>query len=70
MEKITLKSRRNQEKSWSLIGHDIKFGGKSQSHHDVKFMVEEKPCLGPNKILGLGKVLSKNILVHKNYDPT
>ena len=33
------------------------------------------PCLlplktlGPNKILGLEKVLSKNILVHKNHDP-
>ena len=23
-------------------GHDIKFGGKSRSRHDIKFMVEEK----------------------------
>ena len=44
-EKITVKSRRNQEKSWSLIGHDIKFGGKSRSRsrHNVKFTAEEKP---------------------------
>ena len=32
----------------------------------IKFLVK---ALGLNKILCLEKVLSKNILVHKNYDP-
>ena len=34
-----------------VIGHNIKFGGRSRSRHDVKFMVEEKPCSGWKKTL-------------------
>ena len=47
--KITENSRRNHgeitEKSWRNHGHNIKFGRKSRSRHDIKFMVEEKPCI-------------------------
>ena len=36
------------EKSWIDHGHNIKFGGKSRSHHDIQFMVGENPwfCYG------------------------
>ena len=37
--------RKITEKSWRNHGHNIKLDEKSRSRHDIKFMVEEKPCI-------------------------
>ena len=70
----------NKFKDQKILGAEIFFERNcgSKKNFDLKKNVKKNlglkeifglKTLGPNKLLCLEKVLSKDILVHKNYDP-